>query len=82
MRLFALLLSLALLLGNPEFRMNLQANEPDFDEISGWIERQLDYNGDPGLAVAVVKDGEIVFAEGFGWADKEKRRKANGPVVL
>ena len=77
MRLFALLLSLALLLGNPEFRMNLQANEPDFGEISGWIERQLDYNDDPGLAVAVVKDGEIVFAEGFGWADKEKRRKAN-----
>lgn len=57
--------------------MNLQAQQPDFSEISGWIERQLDYTGDPSLSVAVVKDGEIIFAQGFGWADKAKRRKAN-----
>lgn len=77
MRLFTLLFCLAFVLGNPESRMNLKANEPDFDEISGWIKRQLDYNGDPGLAVAVVKDGKIIFAKGFGWADKEKRHRAN-----
>ncbi|MBA61598.1 MAG: hypothetical protein CMJ76_04460 [Planctomycetaceae bacterium] len=77
MRLPALLISLALLLDSPEPPMNLQAKEPDFDDISGWIQRQLDYNGDPGLSVAVVKDGEIIFAHGFGWANKEKRRKAN-----
>ena len=77
MRLTIPLIGLALLLGSLESPMNLQAKEPDFDDISSWIQRQLDYTGDPGLAVAVVKDGEIVFAKGFGWADKENRRKAD-----
>ena len=27
----------------------------------------------PGLSVAVAVDGEIVWAEGFGWADVERR---------
>jgi len=27
----------------------------------------------PGLSIAVGADGEIVWAEGFGWADLEKR---------
>jgi serine beta-lactamase-like protein LACTB, mitochondrial len=27
----------------------------------------------PGLSVAVAQDGEIVWAEGFGWADVERR---------
>ena len=26
----------------------------------------------PGLAMAIVKDGEVIFAEGFGYRDKEK----------
>ncbi len=60
-----------------ESSMNLLAKQPDFDDISGWIERQLKYTGNPSLSVAVVKEGEIVFARGFGWADKQKRRKAN-----
>ena len=77
MRLPIPLISLVLLLGSLESPMNLQAKEPDFDDISEWIQRQLDFTGDPGLAVAVVKDGEIVFAKGFGWADKENRRKAD-----
>ncbi|HEU0014565.1 MAG TPA: serine hydrolase domain-containing protein [Longimicrobium sp.] len=28
----------------------------------------------PGLAVAVVRDGQVVLARGFGWADVEARR--------
>jgi CubicO group peptidase (beta-lactamase class C family) len=28
----------------------------------------------PGLSVAVARDGEIVWSEGFGWADLEDRR--------
>ena len=29
----------------------------------------------PGLSVAVARDGEIVWAEGFGWADVERARR-------
>jgi CubicO group peptidase (beta-lactamase class C family) len=37
---------------------------------AGLIEQNL-----PGLSVAVGVDGDIVWAEGFGWADLEKRVK-------
>jgi CubicO group peptidase (beta-lactamase class C family) len=30
----------------------------------------------PGLSVAVAVDGGIVWAEGFGWADVERRAPA------
>lgn len=30
----------------------------------------------PGMAIAVVKDDQVVFAEGFGFADLESRREA------
>lgn len=38
----------------------------------------------PSIAVAVVKDGKIIWEEGFGWADKEKqlRATANTPYSL
>ena len=29
----------------------------------------------PGLALAVVHDGGLVYGEGFGWADIAKRRE-------
>ncbi len=36
----------------------------------------------PGMAVAVVKDDEIIFAEGFGLADLETKRKATPDTVF
>ena len=41
MRLPIPLIGLVLLLSSLESPMNLQAKEPDFDDISEWIERQL-----------------------------------------
>ena len=35
---------------------------------AGVVEQNL-----PGLSIAVGADGEVVWAEGFGWADLEKR---------
>jgi CubicO group peptidase (beta-lactamase class C family) len=45
-----------------------------FDKI---VPQQLDEYHIPGAAVAVVQDGEIVFAQGYGFADLEQKR----PVV-
>ncbi|HYE46510.1 MAG TPA: serine hydrolase domain-containing protein [Caulobacter sp.] len=38
----------------------------------------------PSIAVAVVKDGRIIWEEGFGWADKERRipATANTPYSI
>ena len=37
--------------------------------FSAWIEGQIAYRGLPGIAVGVVKDQELVWAAGFGFAD-------------
>ena len=36
----------------------------------------------PGMSVAVVKDGKVVFAEGFGWADVARRKRATADTVF
>jgi D-alanyl-D-alanine carboxypeptidase len=41
--------------------------------FSAWLEGQLAYRGLPGVVVAVVADQELVWAQGFGWADVERR---------
>lgn len=45
------------------------------------IEKYLVETGVPSVAVAVAKDGRIIWEEGFGWADKENRIKATPHTV-
>lgn len=40
------------------------------------IQRTMEEAKIPSIAVAVVKDGRIIWEEGFGWADKEKQVRA------
>jgi CubicO group peptidase (beta-lactamase class C family) len=50
---------------------------PDrFDAVRDYIRGQLVERSIPSLAVAVVEDGRIAWAEGFGWADRERRAPA------
>ncbi len=44
-----------------------------FNSIREWIPSQLVETGVPSLTVAVARDGEILWEEGFGWADRENR---------
>jgi CubicO group peptidase (beta-lactamase class C family) len=37
--------------------------------FSAWIEGQIAYRGLPGIAVGVVSDQELVWSQGFGFAD-------------
>jgi CubicO group peptidase (beta-lactamase class C family) len=51
-----------------------QKNSPDaFDRVREFIKRQLAERRLPSIAVAVARDGQIVWEEAFGWADTEKR---------
>ena len=46
---------------------------PDFSSVRSEIQRALvDYDA-PSMSVAVATAGEIVWEEGFGWADRERR---------
>lgn len=54
----------------------LGAAEP-FDAVRASIRKQLVETEMPSLAVAVARDGKILWEEGFGWADREKRLRAS-----
>ncbi|MBL8272090.1 serine hydrolase domain-containing protein, partial [Steroidobacter sp.] len=52
-----------------------------FDEIRSYIRAEIVEQSVPSIAVAVAKDGKIVWEEGFGWADREHRRPATQHTV-
>ncbi|HEV8437654.1 MAG TPA: serine hydrolase domain-containing protein [Methylomirabilota bacterium] len=40
--------------------------------FEAWIESQMAYRGQPGLALGIVHDQDLVWAKGFGFADRER----------
>lgn len=46
---------------------------PNFDRIIDQIKKELVEQSLPSLAVAVAREGELLWEEAFGWADREKR---------
>ena len=44
------------------------AGGPDFAAIDAYIEQELKRSGLPGMALAIVKDGQVVHVRGFGRA--------------
>jgi len=49
----------------------------EFDAVRAFIRRQMTESQVPSIAVAVARDGRILWEEGFGWADREKRVAAS-----
>ncbi|MGH7448113.1 MAG: serine hydrolase domain-containing protein, partial [Longimicrobiales bacterium] len=50
-----------------------QGTPPEFDGARAFIERAMQEADLPSVAVAVAKDGRIVWAQGFGYSDLERR---------
>ena len=48
-----------------------------FEPVREYIREQLREKSLPSVAVAVAQDGKIVWEEGFGWADRERRLPAD-----
>src|SRR5215204_4954598 len=47
--------------------------KPDFSQVRKLIQEQLATTSIPSISVAVVRRGEIIWEEGFGFADRENR---------
>ena len=47
------------------------ANKPDFSKVRKSIQEKLERI--PSITIAVARNGEILWEEGFGWADRENR---------
>lgn len=52
-----------------------------FEPVRELIQKQIVENNVPSVAVAVARDGEIIWEEGFGWADRENRIPSNAHVM-
>jgi len=68
-----------LLVINLDIALNMDPHDQGdaFDDIRKLIRLQLIEKVVPSIAVAVAKDGVILWEEGFGWADRENRVPAN-----
>ena len=58
------------------FAQTFPSSKPDFSAIRGRLRAQVGRDDVPGLAVAVSRGGEVLWEEGFGWADRESRLQA------
>jgi CubicO group peptidase (beta-lactamase class C family) len=50
--------------------------------IDAWIERTREAYHVPGVAVAIVRHGELLRARGYGWADLERRVPMTADTLL
>jgi len=49
--------------------------------INVWLEAQRDYEQLPGMSAAIVDNQEVIFAEGYGLADLEKKVKTTPTTI-
>ncbi len=49
--------------------------------LESWTESQMAYSGQPGLSIAIVKDQEVAWSRGFGYADTEKEAEATPETI-
>lgn len=70
---------LTILLAGIEFSLFSQSSTPGFikDSLDSYINRGLHDWNIPGVAVAIVKDGKLVFAKGFGKQSIDRNDKVD-----
>ncbi len=60
-----------------------QAAKPDpYAPIRADVEKEIAAGGLTGVSVALVKDGKIVWEQGFGWADRDARKPATAHTAF
>jgi len=58
-----------------------QDQNVSFERARAEIQKQLTEQHVPSIAIAVVRDGRILWEEGFGWLDKENRIPATENTI-
>src|SRR5258707_15516660 len=58
------------------FAQTSHSTKPDFSAIREQLRAHVGNNDVPGLAIAVSRGGEVLWEEGFGWADRERHVQA------
>ena len=53
----------------------------DYNQLKEYFENEVKVWDHPSIAVGIVKDGEVVFNEGFGYANVEEKKKADADTL-
>ncbi|MCU1232429.1 MAG: hypothetical protein JWP63_396 [Candidatus Solibacter sp.] len=57
------------------------APPPEFAGVRQFIEQGITQGLSPAVSIAVIRNGAVVWSEGFGYADLEARRRATGDSI-
>ncbi|MBA2611576.1 MAG: beta-lactamase family protein [Bacteroidetes bacterium] len=52
------------------------------DSLDKYIQREMKRWNLPGMAIAIVKDGKVIFVKGYGYSDKIKKTPVNENTVF
>ena len=55
---------------------------PDIEAIDSYVEREMRISRIPGLALGIIKDGNIVYLQGYGQADRERTVTPQTPFTI
>ena len=51
-------------------------------DLKGFVEESIKHWNVPGVALSIVKDGEVVLAEGFGFKDLENKKPMTADTIM
>lgn len=75
--LYSLVVSILMVTAFASGQVQKVRDNPEFTAqrvlLEKWIQAEMEFRNQPGLAIAVVYDQELVWSRGFGFADLEKR---------
>lgn len=80
-RLFTTIL-LATIMGATPFVLAQTANDRYRNKLQPLLEKFIQQQQIPGLAIAVVEDNHVAYAQGFGWKSLDKKRGRVTPLTL
>lgn len=72
----AMMAGTLMLLALPPAAQSQAPAELDFGGVREVVRQYLDTNGVASVSIALAQEGEILWEESFGWADRSGRRKA------
>ncbi len=75
-----LLSSLSFGIAKPAF-IGVHASDDQFSPVRAFIQKQMLERQVPSVAVAVARDGKIIWEEAFGWANREERIAATPHTI-
>jgi len=64
------------------FAQTPQTGQPNLNGFDGFVEQVMKDWKVPGIAVAIVKDGKVVYAQGYGYRDVKRQLKVTPDTLF